>query len=152
MVPNQKKHTLPVEGSVDSKKLKLMVLNCCFVLFTETVTEPFVLLNGPVAECLRRIPQSVKRIRIGLDEKEPLRLPLSVCFHVSFVIVSCSNSFHVSCDCCFNLSLLALTVIYFTHCNFPAGLFILFAVFSADSKGAFSNSFQGLLHHYKLIQ
>ena len=97
MVPNQKKHTLPVEGSVDSKKLKLMVLNCCFVLFTETVTEPFVLLNGPVAECLRRIPQSVKRIRIGLDEKEPLRLPLSVCFHVSFVIVSCSNSFHVSC-------------------------------------------------------
>ena len=27
MVPSQKKHTLPVEGSVDSKKLKLMVLN-----------------------------------------------------------------------------------------------------------------------------
>ena len=45
-------HTLPVEGSVDSKKLKLMVLNVVF-LFTEPVTEPFVLLNGPVAECLR---------------------------------------------------------------------------------------------------
>ena len=28
-----------------------MVLKCCFVLFT--VTEPFVLLTGPVAECLR---------------------------------------------------------------------------------------------------
>ena len=27
MVPNLKKHTLPVEGSVDSKKLELMVLN-----------------------------------------------------------------------------------------------------------------------------
>ena len=51
MVPSLKKHTLPVEGSVDSKKLELMVLNV--VLFTEPVTEPFVLLNGPVAECLR---------------------------------------------------------------------------------------------------
>ena len=29
-----------------------MVLNVVF-LFTEPVTEPFVLLNGPVAECLR---------------------------------------------------------------------------------------------------
>ena len=48
---NLKKHTLPVEGSVDSKKIKIMVLNV--VLFTEPVTEPFVLLNGPVAECLR---------------------------------------------------------------------------------------------------
>ena len=27
----------------------------CFVLFTEPVTEPFVLLNGPVAECLRLV-------------------------------------------------------------------------------------------------
>ena len=27
MVPNLKKHTLPVEGSVDSKKFELMVLN-----------------------------------------------------------------------------------------------------------------------------
>ena len=27
MVPNLKKHTLPVEGSGDSKKLELMVLN-----------------------------------------------------------------------------------------------------------------------------
>ena len=27
MVPNLKKHTLPVEGSVDPKKIKLMVLN-----------------------------------------------------------------------------------------------------------------------------
>ena len=27
MVPNLKKHTLPVEGSVDSKKIKIMVLN-----------------------------------------------------------------------------------------------------------------------------
>ena len=56
MVPNLKKHTLPVEGSVDCKKLELMVLNVvlfCFVLFTEPVTEPVVLLNGPVAECLR---------------------------------------------------------------------------------------------------
>ena len=51
MVPNLKKQTLPVEGFVDSQKLKLMVLNV--VLFTELVTEPFVLLNGPVAECLR---------------------------------------------------------------------------------------------------
>ena len=51
MVPSLKKHTLPVEGSVDSKKLELMVLNV--VLFSEPVTEPFVLLNGPVAECLR---------------------------------------------------------------------------------------------------
>ena len=51
MVPNLKKHTLPVEGSVDSKKIKRMVLNV--VLFTEPVTEPFVFLNGPVAECLR---------------------------------------------------------------------------------------------------
>ena len=39
-----------MEGSVDCKKLDLMVLNV--VLFTEPVTEPFVLLNGPVAECL----------------------------------------------------------------------------------------------------
>ena len=52
MVPNLKKHTLPVEGSVDCKKLELMVLNVVF-LFTEPVTEPFVLLNGPIAECLR---------------------------------------------------------------------------------------------------
>ena len=52
MVLNLKKHTLPVEGSVDCKKLKLMVLNV--VLFTEPVTEPFVLLNGPVANvCVR---------------------------------------------------------------------------------------------------
>ena len=51
MVPNLKKHTLPVEGSVDSKKFELMVLNV--VLFTEPVTGPFVLLNGPVVECLR---------------------------------------------------------------------------------------------------
>ena len=51
MVPSLKKHTLPVEGSVDSKK-KIMVLNVVF-LFTEPVTEPFVFLNGPVAECLR---------------------------------------------------------------------------------------------------
>ena len=28
-------------------------VSCCFVLFTDPVTEPFVLLNGPVAECLR---------------------------------------------------------------------------------------------------
>ena len=42
-----------MEGSVDCKKLELMVLNVGFVLFTEPVTEPFVLLNGPVAECLR---------------------------------------------------------------------------------------------------
>ena len=40
-----------MERSVDCKKLELMVLNV--VLFTEPVTEPFVLLNGPVAECLR---------------------------------------------------------------------------------------------------
>ena len=53
MVPNLKKHTLPVEGSVDSKKLKLMVLNVVLFLFTEPVSEPFALLNGPVAECLR---------------------------------------------------------------------------------------------------
>ena len=51
MVPNLKKYTLPVEGSVDSKKIELMVLN--FVLFAEPVTDSFVLLNGPVAECLR---------------------------------------------------------------------------------------------------
>ena len=51
MVPNLKKHRLPVEEFVDCKKLELMVLNV--VLFTEPVTEPFVLLNGPVAECLR---------------------------------------------------------------------------------------------------
>ena len=31
---------------------KIMVLNVVF-LFTEPVTEPFVFLNGPVAECLR---------------------------------------------------------------------------------------------------
>ena len=42
-----------MEGSVDCKKLDLMVLNV--VLFTEPVTEPFVLLNGPVAECLRLV-------------------------------------------------------------------------------------------------
>ena len=43
-----------MEGSVDCKKLKLMVLNVVLLcLFTEPVTEPFVLLNGPVAECLR---------------------------------------------------------------------------------------------------
>ena len=52
MVPNLKKHTLPVEGSADSKKIKIMVLNVV-LFFTEAVTEPFVLLNGPVAECLR---------------------------------------------------------------------------------------------------
>ena len=53
MVPNLKKHTLPVEGSVDSKKLKLMVLNVVLFYLLSRVTEPFVLLNGPVAECLR---------------------------------------------------------------------------------------------------
>ena len=42
-----------MEGSVDCKKLELMVLNV--VLFTEPVTEPFVLLNGPVPECLRLV-------------------------------------------------------------------------------------------------
>ena len=42
-----------MEGSVDCKKLELMVLNVVLFLFTEPVTEPFVLLNGPVAECLR---------------------------------------------------------------------------------------------------
>ena len=42
-----------MEGSVDCKKLDLMVLNVVLLcLFTEPVTEPFVLLNGPVAECL----------------------------------------------------------------------------------------------------
>ena len=55
MVPNLKKNTLPVEGSVDSKKLKLMVLNVVLFLFTEPVTEPFVLLHGPVPECLRLV-------------------------------------------------------------------------------------------------
>ena len=53
MVPSLKKHTLPVEGSVDCKKLELMVLNVVLFLFTDPVTEPFVLLNGPLAECLR---------------------------------------------------------------------------------------------------
>ena len=51
MVPNLKKYTLPVEGSVDSKKLELMVLNV--VLFAGPVTDSSVLLNGPVAESLR---------------------------------------------------------------------------------------------------
>ena len=46
MVPNLTKYTLPVEGSVDSKKIELMVLN--FVLFAEPVTDSFVLLNGPM--------------------------------------------------------------------------------------------------------
>ena len=41
-----------MEGFVDSKKIERMVLNL-FVLFTEPVTEPSVLLHGPVAECLR---------------------------------------------------------------------------------------------------
>ena len=62
MVPNLKKHTLPVEGSVDSKKLELMVLNVFFVLFTEPVTESFVLLNGPVAECLRSAAGPAKNV------------------------------------------------------------------------------------------
>ena len=53
MVPNLKKHMLPVEGSVDSKKLKLMVLNVVLFCLLSRVTEPFVLLNGPVAECVR---------------------------------------------------------------------------------------------------
>ena len=53
MVPNLKKHTVPVEGSVDSKKLELMVLNVVLFCLLRPVTEPFVLLNGPVAECLR---------------------------------------------------------------------------------------------------
>ena len=52
MVPSLTKVTLPVEGSVDCKKVELMVLNV-FDFFLEPVTEPFVLLNGPVAECLR---------------------------------------------------------------------------------------------------
>ena len=52
MVPKLKKHTLPVEGSVDSKKLEFHGSECCFVLFTEPVTEPFVLLNGPVKNAL----------------------------------------------------------------------------------------------------
>ena len=59
MVPNLKKHTLPVEGSVDCKKLELMVLNVVF-LFTEPVTEPFVLLNGPVAKWLRLVWAGIK--------------------------------------------------------------------------------------------
>ena len=52
MVPKLEKHTLPVEGSVDSKKLKLMVHNVVLFCLLRPVTEPFVLLNGPVAECL----------------------------------------------------------------------------------------------------
>ena len=42
-----------MEGSVDSKKLELMVLNVVLFFFTEPVTEPVVLLNGPVAESVR---------------------------------------------------------------------------------------------------
>ena len=65
MVPNLKKHTLPVEGSVDSKKLELMAPNV--VLFTEPVTEPFVLLNGPVAECLRSAASEPGNHRLPLQ-------------------------------------------------------------------------------------
>ena len=35
------------------QKVRTHGSSCCFVLFAEPVTEPFVLLNGPVAECLR---------------------------------------------------------------------------------------------------
>ena len=52
MVPSLNKHILPVEGSVDSKKLELMVLNVVLFCLLR-LTEPLVLLNGPVAECLR---------------------------------------------------------------------------------------------------
>ena len=41
MVPSLKKHTLPVEGSVDSKKLELMVLNV--VLFCLLSRQPNIL-------------------------------------------------------------------------------------------------------------
>ena len=61
MVRNLKKHTLPVEICVHCKKFELMVLNVGFVLFTEPVTEPFVLLNGPVAECLRSAAGPAKK-------------------------------------------------------------------------------------------
>ena len=50
-VPNLKKHMLPVEVSVDTQKLELMVLNVvlfCFVLFPKPVTKLFVLLSGPL--------------------------------------------------------------------------------------------------------
>ena len=42
-----------MDRSVDCKKFELMVLNVVLFFFTEPVTEPFVLLNGPVAEWLR---------------------------------------------------------------------------------------------------
>ena len=39
-----------------------MVLNVVLFLFTEPVTEPFVLLNGPVAECLRLAVGPAKKV------------------------------------------------------------------------------------------
>ena len=55
MVPNSK----PEKAYVASgriccfRKVRTHGSECCFVLFTEPETKLFVLLNGPVAECLR---------------------------------------------------------------------------------------------------
>ena len=60
-----------MEGSVDSKKIKIIVLDVVF-LFTEPVTEPFVFLNGPVAECLRLVHGKELPVPKGWN----LRLPM----------------------------------------------------------------------------
>ena len=56
LVPNLKKHTLPVEGSADLQKLELMFLHVALFFLTKPVAERFVLLPGPVPECLRLVP------------------------------------------------------------------------------------------------
>ena len=50
MAPNLKKHTLPVEGSVDSKKLELMVLNVvlfCLLSRYQNIAECLPSAVGP---------------------------------------------------------------------------------------------------------
>ena len=65
------KVSLPVEGSVDSKKLELMVLNVVLFFFTEPVTERFVLLNGPVPECLRLVHGKELPVPKGWNSRLP---------------------------------------------------------------------------------
>ena len=71
-----------MEGSVDCKKIKIMVLNVVLFCFTEPVTEPFVLLNGPVAECLRLAVWAGKKM--FLNEKGACQNDMKTVFFTIF--------------------------------------------------------------------
>ena len=64
-----------MEGSVDCKKLELMVLNVVLFCLLSRVTEPFVLLDGPVAECLRLVHGMELPVSKGWNSRLPTWKP-----------------------------------------------------------------------------